>query len=237
MIPIDALSGYKLRKHIGKALQAWSSAIKTALEQYNIAARALSPPRCTLTLEEVVEYTFLSNFQLLQDTCEDISQHPWASPMACLALDMYFKMCHAQEEITQLNVEIHRFVTYLQDKNLYLHTSEEQLLTSHPTLAYQIRVLRNVREQFNSSHLQCLVETARLEGFTGTLEPGRSMNVDVGSPAGPITIVPPSFIMTYPSLEVALEEDSPNDLDEEQEEEEASVECTRTLEDVLSITT
>ena len=35
---IDALSGYKLHKHIGKVLQARSSAIKTALEQYNIAA-------------------------------------------------------------------------------------------------------------------------------------------------------------------------------------------------------
>ena len=53
-----------------------------------------------LTLEEVVEYTFLSDFQLLQDTHEDISQCPWASPMARLVLDMYFKMCRAQEEIT-----------------------------------------------------------------------------------------------------------------------------------------
>ena len=100
MIPIDALSGYKLRKHISKVLQAWSSAIKTALEQYNVTARALSPPRHMLTLEEVVEYTFLSDFQLLQDTHEDISQCPWASPMARLVLDMYFKMCRAQEEIT-----------------------------------------------------------------------------------------------------------------------------------------
>jgi len=137
----DALSGYKLHKHIGKALQARSSAIKTALDQYNITAQSLSPPHCTLTLEEVVEYTFLSDFQLLQDTHEDISQRPWASPMACLVLDMFFKMCHAQEEIIQLNVEIRCFVTYLQDKDWYLHACEEKLLTSHPALAYQIRVL------------------------------------------------------------------------------------------------
>ncbi|KIM59696.1 hypothetical protein SCLCIDRAFT_27102 [Scleroderma citrinum Foug A] len=134
----QAGTGYKLHKHIGKVLQAWSSAIKTALEQYNIAAQALSPPHHTFTLEEVMEYTFLSNFQLLQDTCEDISQCPWASPTAHLALDMYFKMCHAQEEIIQLNVEIHRFVTYLQDEDQYLHACEEQLLTSHPVLAHQI---------------------------------------------------------------------------------------------------
>ena len=237
MITIDALSGYKLRKHIGKALQVRSSAIKTALEHYNVAARALSPPRHMLTLEEVVEYTFLSDFQLLQDTREDISQRPWASPTARLVLDTYFKMCRAQEEIIRLNVEICRFVTYLQDEDRYLCTCEEQLRTSHPTLAYQIRVLRNVRGRFNSSHLKRLVEITRLQGFTGTLEPGKSVNIDAGSPVGPITIAPPSFITTYPSLEVVLEEDCPDDLDEEQEEEEASVECTRTLEDVLSITT
>ena len=118
----DALSGYKLRKHIG----------------YNITAQSLSPPHHTLTLEEVVKYTFLSNFQLLQDTCEDISQRPWASPMARLVLNMFFKMCRAQEEIIRLNVEIHCFVTYLQDKDWYLHACEEKLPTSHPTLAYQI---------------------------------------------------------------------------------------------------
>ena len=200
----DTLSGYKLRKHIGKALQARSSAIKTALDQYNITARSLSPPRRTLTLEEVVEYTFLSDFQLLQDTREDISQRPWASPTARLALDTFFKMCHAQEEIIRLNVEIRRFVTYLQDEDRYLRACEEKLLTSHPALAYQIQVLRNVRGRFNSSHLERLVAITRLQGFSGTLEPGKSVNIDAGSPAGPITIAPPSFITIYPSLEVPL---------------------------------
>jgi len=138
VITIDTLSGYKLHKHIGKALQVQSSAIKTALEHYNVAARALSPPHRTLTLEEVVEYTFLSDFQLLQDTHEDISQCPWASPTACLVLDTYFKMCRAQEEIIRLNIEIHHFVTYPQDEDRYLCTCEEKLHTSHPTLAYQI---------------------------------------------------------------------------------------------------
>ena len=81
------------------------------------------------------------------------------------------------------------------------------------------------------------MKITRLQGFTGTLEPGKSMNVDAGSPAGPITIVPPSFITTYPLPEVVLDEDTLDDLYEEEEEEEALVECTHTLEDVLSITT
>jgi hypothetical protein len=39
------MTGYKLRKHIAKALQSRSQAILTALDSYNTAARALTPPR------------------------------------------------------------------------------------------------------------------------------------------------------------------------------------------------
>ncbi|KXN87344.1 hypothetical protein AN958_08896 [Leucoagaricus sp. SymC.cos] len=41
-------TGYKLCKHIGNALKQHSQAISTALDQYNIAAWAMNPPRKTL---------------------------------------------------------------------------------------------------------------------------------------------------------------------------------------------
>ncbi|KAI5989955.1 hypothetical protein EDD15DRAFT_2124341, partial [Pisolithus albus] len=59
-------TGYKLRKHIGKALQTRSAAIRAALLQYNAAAKALG---CrALEFDEVVEYAFLADFDLLRDT-------------------------------------------------------------------------------------------------------------------------------------------------------------------------
>jgi hypothetical protein len=88
-------SGYKLRKHIGRVLQACSAAIRTALDRYNTAACALSPPRPSLSWDEVVEYAFLSDFDLLRDARQDVSQHAWATPAGCLAMDTYFKMQHA----------------------------------------------------------------------------------------------------------------------------------------------
>ncbi|KAJ7080157.1 hypothetical protein B0H15DRAFT_760762, partial [Mycena belliarum] len=51
---------------IAKALQARSRAIKTAIEQYNAAAVALAVPCERLTWQEVVDYTFLSDFDLLR---------------------------------------------------------------------------------------------------------------------------------------------------------------------------
>ena len=73
-------TGYALRKHIGNALQKRSSAICSALETYNVAAKALIPPHQTLKWDQVVDYTFLSDFDLICNTCQDIQHHPWATP-------------------------------------------------------------------------------------------------------------------------------------------------------------
>ncbi|KAJ7821021.1 hypothetical protein B0H14DRAFT_2253421, partial [Mycena olivaceomarginata] len=60
-------TGYKLRKHIAKSLQVWSKAIKTAIGQYNEVAEAMTPLKPTLNWEEVVEYVFLADFDLLRE--------------------------------------------------------------------------------------------------------------------------------------------------------------------------
>jgi hypothetical protein len=67
--------GYALRKHIAQSLQKRSTAVRSALDQYNAAAKALRPPRPTLRWEDVVEYAFLSDFDLLRDTRQDIRHH------------------------------------------------------------------------------------------------------------------------------------------------------------------
>ncbi|KIK17375.1 hypothetical protein PISMIDRAFT_15196 [Pisolithus microcarpus 441] len=97
-------TGYKLHKHIGKALQTRSAAIRAALTQYNTAAKALG---CrTLEFDEVIKYAFLSDFDLLRDMRQDISTRLWASPAARLAINTHFKLCQAEEEVIRLNVEI-----------------------------------------------------------------------------------------------------------------------------------
>ncbi|KAG2045365.1 hypothetical protein BDR06DRAFT_835638, partial [Suillus hirtellus] len=93
-------------KHIAKALQACSIAIRSALNTYNTIARTLSPPCLTLKWEEVVDYTFLANFNLLCKMCVDISKHPWSSPAAHSTMDLHFKICQVHEEIERLNIKV-----------------------------------------------------------------------------------------------------------------------------------
>ncbi|KAG1893159.1 uncharacterized protein F5891DRAFT_1131377 [Suillus fuscotomentosus] len=209
-------TGYRLRKHIAKALQTRSVAIRSALNTYNTVATAMSPPRQTLKWEEVVDYAFLSDFDLLRNTRADVSQTPWATPGARSAMDLYFKMCRAQEEISRLNVEIRRL-------DNYLRTCEDQLKFRSPALAHQLAIHRNTRGRFNARHLKRLHNISTLPGFSGTLLPGLSARMGSGESANN----PSSAVLCADSYE---------DLDEEEEEEEMAEEASRNLQDVLLIT-
>ena len=105
--------GYSLRMHIAGALQKRSQAVRTALNQYNTVAKALQPPCPPLKWEDVVEYAFISDFDLLCDTQQNVQHRPWATPAGCLALDTHFKIIQACEEIERLNIEVRRVATHL----------------------------------------------------------------------------------------------------------------------------
>jgi hypothetical protein len=104
--------GYILRKHIANALKARSVAIRTALDRYNAAALALIPCQQVLDWDQVVEYAFLSDFDLLHEAHQDICRKSWATLAACLAIDQAFKLKRAEEEVARLNIEIPRLAMY-----------------------------------------------------------------------------------------------------------------------------
>ncbi|KAF6742011.1 hypothetical protein DFP72DRAFT_994703 [Ephemerocybe angulata] len=113
-------TGYKLRRHISKSLQTRSQAIRTALERYNNAAAAMKPARPSLSWDQVVEYAFLADFDLLRVSREDIRSRQWAQPIPRAMMHQYFKIQRAREEIHRLDIEIRRVVTYIQDERAFL---------------------------------------------------------------------------------------------------------------------
>lgn len=194
------------------------------------------PPRKTLKWEEVVEYAFLADFDLLRDTRTDVSQRPWASVAARSAMDLYFKMCRAREEIQRLNVEIRRLVTYIRDEDKYLRQCEDQLKDASPALAHQIAIYRSTRGRFNSRHLKRLHDISKLAGFSGTLAPGVSTGVGPGESASvPNVQIPSQTPAECTALKNAVDLDTQDDLDDEEEEEEVAEEASRSLQDVLFI--
>ncbi|KAJ7109537.1 hypothetical protein C8R43DRAFT_1091755 [Mycena crocata] len=174
-------TGYKMRKHIAKALQARLKAVKNAIEQYNAAAILLSPPMPELTWEQVVEYTFLADFDILQDTRAEIQSRPWTHPSYRLAMDHYFKILRAREEIKRLNVEIPQVVTWIRDENQFLRAKERELRQMEGKsaeassrdiqMAVQVQLYQERRGRFDDGHMRRFWRLAEMPGFTGCLRP------------------------------------------------------------------
>ncbi|KAJ7737113.1 hypothetical protein B0H16DRAFT_1664771 [Mycena metata] len=170
-------TGYKLRKHIAKALQARSKGVKAALERYNEAATAMTPPCTQLSWEQIINYAFLADFDLLRDGREDIRGEPWAQPAGRLAMDQHFKLLRADEEIARLNLEIPRLVTHMVDEDAFLIYQERRLVhEGNPALAHQVGVYRMERGRFNALHMERLMKLSKEPGFTASLTPGVSFN-------------------------------------------------------------
>ncbi|KAL0573003.1 hypothetical protein V5O48_008970 [Marasmius crinis-equi] len=158
-------TGYRMRQHLAKSMQARSKAIENALKAYNAAAEALNPPKPTLDYKEVMEYTFLSDFDLLGDTRMDVRQQPWAQPKNRQLVTKVCQLLRAEEEIKRLNNEIQSLCTYMKEEAEFLQLRGQELREVDPLLSHQIRLHGWERARFNDLHYQRLKKIKRLPGF------------------------------------------------------------------------
>ncbi|KAJ7577148.1 hypothetical protein C8J56DRAFT_1007247 [Mycena floridula] len=165
----QAQTGYKMRKHIGEAVKTRSQAIRTALNNYNTAATNLKPPRPALDWDTVIECAFLSEFEMLRDSRQDIRDKPWAKPAGRSLQDQYYKILRAHEEIIRCNMEITRLWTHMADEKVFLEACEQELLATNPALAYQVRQHRLERGRCDAIHVKRLTKLSKNPRFTGAL--------------------------------------------------------------------
>jgi len=189
------------------------------------------PPRQTLDWDQVVEYAFLSDFDLLRDARQDIHRKPWSTPAARLAIDQAFKLEHAEEELVRLNVEIPRLATYIRDENVCLRAKEAELSPTDPALAHQVFLYRMERGRFDAHHLQVLGKIYLLPGYTGPIGFGIHVAEALATSEEPQDPVLPPTTGTTPSHEEDLEEE----LDEEQASEDEEVEVLGAFFSVLDM--
>lgn len=136
----------------------------------------MSPKRPTLSWEEVVEYAFLANFDLLRESRQDIRDRPWSRPAIRTLIDKYFKIERAKEEICRLNIEIKRVVTHIRDEEEFLLGEEKRVAASDPLLSHHIQLYRLQRTKYNGLHMTKFHKLATLSGFSGSLTPGVPKN-------------------------------------------------------------
>ncbi|KAJ3755177.1 hypothetical protein EV360DRAFT_50218 [Lentinula raphanica] len=158
-------TGYKMRKHIANAMKTRSKSIQAALKSFNDAAAALNPPRRLIHWEEILELTFLSEFDLLRESREDVREKRWATPKNRQIMLEFFKLIRAEEELERLHVEIRRLLTFMHDEEHELTKQAATLDPEDPALAHQIRLYREERSRFNPLHRQRLFAIKKLKGF------------------------------------------------------------------------
>ena len=166
--------GYKQRKKISAGLKKRSKAVNTVLNEYNTQAKLLGRP--VLDFQQVIEYSFLSDFELLHHSHNDITQQPWANPLIRSAMISWMKMERAKEEITRLNVEGRRLKTYIHDSSAARQHAIQHLHQTDPALAAELQEHHNAQLSINGLLSQQLRKMELLQGFTGW----RDLGVRVG---------------------------------------------------------
>jgi hypothetical protein len=129
-----------------------------------------------LSWDNIVEYAFLADFDLLSDTRSDVRLKVWGKPASRVLMDQYFKMERAREEIARLNIETPRLTTYIRDEEAFLLQHEQSLLERDPPLSRQLRLRRLKIIRSNDLHIRRLQKLATLPGFCGTIAPGTALD-------------------------------------------------------------
>ncbi|KAE9385876.1 hypothetical protein BT96DRAFT_840173, partial [Gymnopus androsaceus JB14] len=169
-------TGYKMHKHIGQSLKNHSKSIQNAITAYNEAAATLSLPCQKITWDEIIDFSYLLEFNILHDTHEDVHERKWAKPQNQLLMSRFFKYIRAEEEIAWVHVEVKRLLTHMVDEEDEVCGRAKEVEAEDPALALQLRLYWKERAQYNSLHRSCLFAITKLAlimqtATTGQLEP------------------------------------------------------------------
>jgi hypothetical protein len=120
----------------------------------------------------VIETVSLAEFDLLRDARQDVRSLKWAQPAHREAMNLYFSIKRAHEEILRLNVEIRRLVTFMIDDYVDHYQAIQKHIICAPNIAHELALRLEYQQQVNSQIAQRLLQTSKLNGFSGSLQPG-----------------------------------------------------------------
>ncbi|KAJ3530902.1 hypothetical protein NM688_g7648 [Phlebia brevispora] len=172
------ITGYKMRTHIAKALQTRCKAIRRAVAQYNEAASHLVPKRDPLDWSVVSKFGFVEEFDLLQDTRNDVRSKPWSRTVIRELIKRHQRVTRAREELERCNVEIRRLHTAIRDESVLFVSVLEVLKTQSSPLYKPVKDFTIYRRRINASLLRRIQQIYDLPGYTGMKGPGTRLRAE-----------------------------------------------------------
>ncbi len=183
---LQLIPGYKARTYIAKNLQRRCKAIRSAVNAYNNAARALDPPRPMLDWSKASQYSFVEEFTLLEDTRNDLREKQWAQPAVRETIRTWERLLRAHEEITNVNRELRRVHTAIRDEEILFAAVLEDLKVKGTPLYGAVNEYCRHRRAANARNMVYIQATYDLPGFSGNPTPGTGVGATLP------TLVPPS---------------------------------------------
>jgi hypothetical protein len=140
------------------------------ISQYNTQVAKLTPPRPPLSWKEIVDYSFLGEFDVLWYSRNNVNNQPWAQVLHRKATVKYFKLCHACEEVIRLDIKIRCLRTFIHDETILTPNVISMLSTSNPPLATELQqrwYLHNAVNHLHIQHLDAIEKSHKLTGLCG----------------------------------------------------------------------
>ncbi|KIJ22287.1 hypothetical protein M422DRAFT_89200, partial [Sphaerobolus stellatus SS14] len=122
------------------------------------------PSHEALSLDTVIKYSFLGEFELLRFSREDIRDCPWAKPAIREGVMSYYKLLCARKEIERLNIEVLCLLTSIQDELASFPVYIQDLKETDPPLVHEISLQWSLRRSINSQHLEKIQKIMKLPG-------------------------------------------------------------------------
>ncbi|KAF8331052.1 uncharacterized protein EI90DRAFT_2857953, partial [Cantharellus anzutake] len=131
---------YKARQQIASLVAKQGKTLHTTLEKYNTLAASMNPPKLRLTWEDVTSLDFISDIVILHG-CGDICDKPWAQLLFRNAMQAWFKLQQAHEEIEIIAIEATRIWTSINEEEAHLHDFFDVTRLTDPILAAYISLV------------------------------------------------------------------------------------------------
>ena len=157
---------------MAKSLQTRSKTIRKAIQEYNKAAAAMSPPRLALDWSDVSHYGLMEQYAILKANNTDVSAKQWAQPLYREILKCRRRIARAQEEVSRCNVEVRRLHTGIYDDAVHFKSVVRKLKEGNSPMYEAVKTFARRRNATHRALLKRIRKIYALPGFTGDPSPG-----------------------------------------------------------------
>lgn len=165
-------------------LKSRSEAIRNAIKTYNKAADAANPKRDRLDPDEVLQYSYIGQFDVLRDTRNAITEKPWSVPANRIARDAWYKTERAREEIIRAEVEVARLQSWMEEEERVFRRAMDRTAQEQPMVSEELRRrLDNLRQTHNRIR-QDLARIRNVPGYTPSFMLPHSDRLSAASASG-----------------------------------------------------